>query len=418
MLQTDKKIFIAVPCMDELETLPVFIECVRNQSYKNYKLIVCVNQPDFWWNEDNKKRICYKNLQSIKYLQGITGIDIKIIDKSSKGFGWKDKKLGVGWARKTIMDHISKEAGTEDIIISLDADTVFSPGYFQSVVENLYEHNKAVALSVPYYHKLTGDKIKDRAILHYEIYMRYYAINLGRIENPYSFTAIGSAIALPVKAYKAIGGITPHKSGEDFYFLQKLRKYGEVLTWNKEKVYPAARYSDRVGFGTGPAMIKGRVGDWSSYPLYPFELFDEVKKTYDLFPSLFEKDVPTPMDEFNALKFNDQNIWQPLRENFKTRDKFVKACYHKIDAFRILQYLKWRNNGKKSNDEENLIFWLKYFYKDQVLNFSFDISKISFTESPVEDLDQIRNTLANIEKKFQKVNVVIVKNLKTNTVDR
>ncbi len=92
-----------------------------------------------------------------------------------------------------------------------------------------------------------------------------------------SFTAIGSAMALPVKSYRAIGGMTPHKSGEDFYFLQKLRKFGKVLTWNKEKVYPEARYSDRVFFGTGPAMIKGRDGDWSSYPIYPFELFDEIK---------------------------------------------------------------------------------------------------------------------------------------------
>ncbi len=228
-----------------------------------------------------------------------------------------------------------------------------------------------MALSVPYYHELTGDEEKDRAILRYEIYMRYYAINLRRIGSTYSFTAIGSAMALPVKSYRAIGGMTPHKSGEDFYFLQKLRKFGPVLTWNKEKVYPEARYSDRVFFGTGPAMIKGREGDWSSYPIYPFELFDEIRETYDLLPDLFLKDVFTPMDDFIEEKFANQNIWQPLRENFKTREQFVKACHHKIDGLRILQFLKWRNSNSVHSDEENLARWFEKFHPQNLKQLEF-----------------------------------------------
>ncbi len=99
------------------------------------------------------------------------------------------------------------------------------PVIFNRLLNTFKHHPDAVALSVPYYHNLTGDEEKDRAILRYEIYMRYYAINLWRIGSPYNFTAVGSAMALPVWAYRAIGGITPHKSGEDFYFIQKLRKY-------------------------------------------------------------------------------------------------------------------------------------------------------------------------------------------------
>jgi len=405
MDQTDKMIFIALPCLDELETLPAFLECMRRQTFKNYKLIVCVNQPDEWWGKVDKMEICFRNKKTIDHLTGINDIPIEIIDRSTKGNGWKGKKNGVGWARKTLMDHIALDAEDEDIIISLDADTSFGTNYFQSIIENFYKNPNPVALSTPYYHQLTGNEEKDRAILHYEIYMRYYALNLWRIGNPYNFTAIGSAIALPVKIYKKIGGLTPHKSGEDFYFLQKLRKFGEILTWNEEKVYPAARYSDRVGFGTGPAMIKGSAGNWMSYPIYPYSLFDEVHNTYDTFSLLFDQDADTPMDEFNDQKFSEPNIWKPLRANFKTKEKFVRACTHKIDAFRILQFLKWRNNREKSTDEENLISWFSKFYKELADDFTFDLKELSFLKSSIEELDQIRNVLVIIEENYQRTGI-------------
>ncbi len=395
-------LFIAVPAMDEMDMIPEFISCLRSQTINDFRLVICINQPDDWWDNPEKKLICENNHKTLKFLQNINDIDLEIIDRSSKGKGWKGKDFGVGWARKVTMDRVAAQANDNDILISLDADTRFNPEYFESILENFTINQQAVALSVPYYHRLTGDEEKDRAILHYEIYMRYYAINLWRIANPYKFTAIGSAIALPVKSYRSVGGMTPHKSGEDFYFVQKLRKYGEVLTWNSEKVYPAARYSDRVFFGTGPAMIKGATGDWKSYPIYPFEYFNEVKRTVDLFPALFKEDTSTPMDAFIHEKFREKNIWQPLRENFRTEKQFVKACHHKIDALRILQFLKARNAHNHQHDEENLIRWLKLFYSDKLEQLSFDIRYLSFTESKISNLDSVRNMLAEIEEGFQK----------------
>jgi len=402
-MQTNKpKIYVALPAMDEAENLPDFLSCFRIQTQPDKKLVVCVNQPDDWWQREDKVSICENNSRSLQYLNSQKDSDIEVIDKSTVGLGWKGKKYGVGWARKVVMDRVSEQAKPTDILISLDADTSFKPDYFTSVIETFQANIKAVALSVPYYHKLTGDEGKDRAILHYEIYMRYYAINLWRINNPYAFTAIGSAIALPVWAYRSIGGITPHNSGEDFYFLQKLRKFGRVLTWNPQKVYPEARYSDRVGFGTGPAMIKGNRGEWKSYPIYPHQLFDEVKKTTSLFQLLFKQDLETPMDAFNREKFGDDKIWQPLRENFKTEEKFINACHHKIDALRILQYLKWRHLQKEGKDELNLTDFMQKFYSQKWSSLNIDEKLLSFENSPVELMDNIRNLLAEIESDIQK----------------
>lgn len=299
------------------------------------------------------------------------------------------------------MDAINAKAGKDDLIVSLDVDTTFNPTYLESVIRSFSRNKHAVGLSVPYYHRLTGDEIKDRAILRYEVFMRYFGLNLWRIRSPYSFTAIGSAIALPVSAYRSIGGITPHKSGEDFYLLQKLRKLGQLLTWNEEKVYPAARYSDRVGFGTGPAMIRGREDDWSSYPIYPAAFFDEVEETFRAFPLLFEFDTSTPMDAFIRTKFRDENIWKPLRANASTQKQFIRACHHKLDAFRTMQYLKWRMTQNTMTDEAAFTSWLQRYYPDRLEELVHDIDSFSFAEISIAGLDRIRDFLVDCEAAYQ-----------------
>ena len=129
------------------------------------------------------------------FIKDHAGFPAKIIDRCSRGKGWQGNNLGVGWARKVAMDAVQDEANDRDIIITLDGDTRFNAGYFSSIKTNFKEHNTAVGLSVPYYHKLSGSEPEDRAILRYEIYMRHYLLNLMRIESPYAFTAIGSAMA-------------------------------------------------------------------------------------------------------------------------------------------------------------------------------------------------------------------------------
>ena len=44
------------------------------------------------------------------------------------------------------------------------------------------------------------------------------------------------------------------KAGEDFYFLQKLFDAGHFSECNTTRVIPSPRPSDRVIFGTGPAI--------------------------------------------------------------------------------------------------------------------------------------------------------------------
>ncbi|MEI6123383.1 MAG: glycosyltransferase family 2 protein [Bacteroidota bacterium] len=395
------RLYFAIPVMDEMDTLPHCLKCIELQSYKNIQVVVCVNQPERFRNQPQKYQVCENNDTTLHNLKDYKNILITVIDRASKGKGWEGKMHGVGWARKTIMDYIADVGCDEDIIVSMDADTVFHEKFAQSIVDSFKNNEKATALSLPYYHKLTGEETLDRSMLRYEIYMRYYAINMWRIHNPYCFTAIGSSMAVPIKVYKNIGGISPKLSGEDFYFLQKLRKYGSVIVWNEEPTFPETRYSDRVFFGTGPALIKGSNHDWESYPIYSYRLFDDVETTFKLFNQLFESDTITPMTDFLFATFSTGNLWQPLRENFKTLDRFRKSCCEKIDGLRILQYLKSRQQLSK-NEANNLIDFLNIFHKEMVDEQQLILSDFTFENTSINALNEIRNLLTEIENNYRK----------------
>ena len=402
MTHTNRRIYIAIPLMDELEGLPELIRNLSNQDIDGFEVCFCVNQPDAWWDDPEKQDACERNLESLKFIYDHVDFPFTLIDRASRGLGWQGKQHGVGWARKVVMDAVASKASGNDIMITLDGDTAFDPSYFSSVKENFDSHPDAVGLSVPYYHRLTGREAEDRAILRYEIYMRSYAINLWRIENPYHFTALGSAMALPVHAYHRIGGMSPKKSGEDFYFLQKLVKFGRLLTWNKKKVFPAARFSDRVFFGTGPAMIRGAAGDWESYPVYHHSLFDDIRETYDAFSGLFQGDIPTPLDDFIMNNMNEKDIWAPLRANSKSRDRFIRACRDKIDGLRILQYLKYMQKVKGFRDEDCLREYFTNYSPEILAELNFPKKGFTFESLGVEDLNKLRDALTAIEETYQK----------------
>jgi len=88
---------IALPVLGEFVNLPDFFKCIKSQSFKNYKIYVCVNQYDSWWSDPDKKHFCKDNSQSLDFLKSQNSENLVIIDRSTKGYGWATKKGGVGW---------------------------------------------------------------------------------------------------------------------------------------------------------------------------------------------------------------------------------------------------------------------------------------------------------------------------------
>jgi hypothetical protein len=193
------------------------------------------------------------------------------------------------------------------------------------------------------------------------------------------------------------------KSGEDFYFIQKLVKNGKVGLWCNAIAHPSSRFSSRVLFGTGPALIKGAAGDWNSYPVYEKISYDNVRLTFESFPALFTKNLHTPMDAFLKQQFREVDIWGPLRRNFKDRHNFIKACQGKVDGLRILQYL--RKSKTTTMDEDAKI--LRKFIDSELADFidarqTLDLNTFDFDESPIATLEEVRNVLFELEQKMRK----------------
>ncbi|MDR2979775.1 MAG: hypothetical protein LBV02_04980 [Bacteroidales bacterium] len=388
---------IAIPAKDELDYLFHTLQAVSMQTTDfQFYVYVCVNQPEAWWQDPEKVTICHHNQQMIKQLQDGEEFRVTLLDYSSPGRGWVGKRHGVGWARKVLFDHILSIADEDDILISLDADTLFSENYLQSIGDNFSQLPDMETLSIPYYHKLTKDDRTNRAILRYELYMRSWFLNMHRISSPYTFTAIGSAIALRIRALRKIGGITPMKSGEDFYLLQKLRKMSLVHNHNSEVVYPAARFSDRVYFGTGPAMIKGATGDWKSYAIYHHSLFDDIADTYQIIPQLFRENIETPFTAFLAEQFRDDDFLTPLRQNAKEFSRFERAFHEKADGLRILQYIKQKHEKSNFTDEQGLCDNFTFFFPKKTPDYL--LQPFVLQELSTEQLVEVREMLFESEK--------------------
>lgn len=333
-------ISVALPLLAERDNLPPMLERLRRQSYRQFTLYCCVNNLEGGYGYE-------ENQACLALLREVHDLPLVVIDRSSQGCGWEGKKKGVGWARKLLFERIMEQHTDDELVISLDADTDFDSDYLQAVVDTMNAHPGHNAFSVPYYHPLSHDEALDRPMLRYECYMRHYLLGLLRIGSPYAFTALGSAMAFPLWAYRRVGGITPLQGGEDFYLLQKFAKTGRIVTQFVEPyrtqgmvLRPQGRTSSRVPFGTGPAIAKGIEAMEDSYPFYSNEGFAAVKATYDLFPALYDGDLDTPMSPFLRQQLATDDLWSPLRANFKSRALFVHACAERVDGLRILQYLK------------------------------------------------------------------------------
>ena len=120
-------IHVAIPIQDEVGHLPLCLDALRQQERVRFIVWSCVNQPDAWQNDPDRRSVCEANQVCLRMLSGARDLNVRIIDRASPGRGWPPKRSGVGHARKELFDAISDEAAPQDLIVSLDADTIVAP---------------------------------------------------------------------------------------------------------------------------------------------------------------------------------------------------------------------------------------------------------------------------------------------------
>lgn len=176
------------------------------------------------------------------------------IDAASEGreLGPKDgvglaRKIGLDWALGILWESQTTTNGT---LISLDADTRV-PSDYLGAIAGFFQSPARWAAVVDYAHPVDGPDEEVRAILSYELFLRYQELAWRFAESPYAYPAIGSTMICTCEAYVASGGMNRRQAGEDFYFLQQLAKTGRVDRIRDTVVCPSGRASHRVPFGTG-----------------------------------------------------------------------------------------------------------------------------------------------------------------------
>lgn len=186
-----------------------------------------------------------------------TQTPLLIVDQCSAGQQLPHKQ-GVGLARKIALDLAlqvvdeQQRAGQGEVgwLHTSDADVLLPDGYFAVAAPQAGE----VGLIYPLRHR--AEPGLELAQQLYDFRLDYYVAMLKWAGSPYAFQTVGSTIAVTPEAYAAVRGMPKRSGGEDFYLLNKLAKLGRLRQLQEPVLDVAARPSQRVPFGTGPALIQ------------------------------------------------------------------------------------------------------------------------------------------------------------------
>lgn len=324
---------LGIPAFDEAQTLPATLLDLNRQTERNFTVWVFINQPDLGPpSHSNRESLAWiaENRIHLNYR-------LEVLDGTALDLRPPAKKAGIGWVRNTLWQWIGDSATDSALWVSGDADTFYDPDYLKCLRQRFAADDRLGAMACPFYHRLDPDPETARALVRYELFLRYYQCFLIWIGCPHALTALGSAMAFRSKAYQKAGGFPVRNAAEDFYLLQNLIKTGRVEGYLPVTVFPAGRISNRVPFGTGALLSEDKSVQDTRFPFYAPAAFDEIGAMIQAFSAWY--DQPDALNPFPALA-----EWQPLREKWlaqhKTKERLLRACHERFDGLRLLQHLR------------------------------------------------------------------------------
>lgn len=189
------------------------------------------------------------------------------------------RRQGVGLARKIGCDHALRLFVSGQVqspwIYTTDADAHLPSNYFSHPLETSTLSGGACVFA--HRHLADSETLQIAADL-YDIHMAYYLAGLGYAGSRYAFPTLGSTIAVHARTYAQVRGFPRRNAAEDFYLLNKIAKIAPVTFHPDVTLDLKARLSERVPFGTGPALKKILQND-GVYESYNFEAFRSLRTT-------------------------------------------------------------------------------------------------------------------------------------------
>jgi len=366
---------VVIPAYAEREMLfSTLASIAQNQlSSLEYSFILCVIN-----NKGNSPPAAIKNnLQTIKYLEALVKkkslgkfstnreiypllldlsdakLKLGYIDASSRMNEMPQNLGGVGMARKIGMDMalrlLKKSSTPRNLILSLDADTLVQNNYL-SAIKNYFTQKVKTAI-VAYEHQMPLNYEEQAAICCYEIFLRYWVLGLKYAKSLWAFHSIGSTIVTSTEAYLEVRGMNKREAGEDFYFLSKLAKMSKIGYIKETCVYPSARPSARVPFGTGKRIQRFLSGDQKEeYRLYDPQIFVILADWLQLMKNQFicgddeilmKTERIHPMLKFFLRDCDFAVFWLKICRHTKDEKTFTRQFNDWFDGFKTLKLINY-----------------------------------------------------------------------------
>ena len=263
------------------------------------------------------------------------------------------KKQGVGLARKIGADLalslISRAFVSQPWIYTSDADAHLPTDYF-SVLDDV----GTAAAVYPTSHICGADKIGQATRL-YELRLQQYVNGLSTAGSPYAYHTLGSALAINATAYARVRGFPKRDGGEDFYLLNKVAKTGGVLSLPGPQILIEARLSDRVPFGTGPAvsrLLSAEQLDQEEIFYHP-EVFILLQQWLKAMPDTWSQLLsslglsPLTMQALESLGVN--KAIDAAQRTSRSQLTYLKHMNTWFDGFRTLRFIHLLRDGGLCN---------------------------------------------------------------------
>ncbi len=343
------RLCVVIPSLAERENLP----CVLNSLQANCRLsevevIVLVNN-----SQGAATEIVENNLGTLKDCSSLAcgALTVHAVDYASLGRALPTALAGVGLARRLGMDlglaRLLQTGAVERCALAcLDADSPVAPGYLDAILDTFDCNEPPVAGYCTYAHPRPEDPRMLQAMTAYELWLRYLEFGFKIAESWFAFPTIGSCTVVSALAYVQVGGMEPRKAAEDFHFLRKLAKLSgakPLAHIQSAVVYPAARVSDRVPFGTGRAMQRSLTEGEALYlHVEPPEVFLHLRELFKRMPEAYHDRTQFDAVPLRLLAFLEaEGAWEmfdKFREIYPGPRQFTQAVQHWFDSLRIVRY--------------------------------------------------------------------------------
>lgn len=267
---------VVIPSLAESAHLPATLSSLAKnpaEFLQRFFVLVVVNHRED--ADPSDKRDSNATLAMLPGLAEKLPLQLAWVDACSPGLELPLRGGGVGMARKIGFDLALSslhQSTSSPLLIALDADTLVEPNYLPTIEEHFSTATAGGAI-IPFRHQEANDPQGQRLIDRYELFLRSYVLGLELARSPYAFQTVGSAMACTARAYIRADGMNCRRAGEDFYFLQQLKKTAGIAEIRGTTVHPSPRSSHRVPFGTGRSVAKGLAEDETTISFYHPECF-------------------------------------------------------------------------------------------------------------------------------------------------